>query len=232
MALSVLVSDLVTQIRDVADMTATAFVTDAEIVRYLDKSYRSLYMKIVKANKSFFVTSYTINVVSNQDTYALPADFFKAVGVDLLINDDNDNRITLSPFNFNQRNRNKTRFYAFTSYRGFRYYFRGDDIVFTPIPDAANTVELWYIPDPTSITATNQTITVNPAVIEDYLILDAGIKCLQKEESDVTVLAMERDRLQEEILQATAERDDGLPELLTDTTFLDDQYMYFPFLAR
>lgn len=51
---------------------------------------------------------------------------------------------------------------------------------------------------------------------EEYVIIDAAIKCLQKEESDVSVLAMQKQAIIDRIEAMASNRDAGEPEVTTD----------------
>jgi hypothetical protein len=50
---------------------------------------------------------------------------------------------------------------------------------------------------------------------QDYIVVDAAIKCLQKEESDVSVLAATKMALINRINNAASNRDAGTPETVS-----------------
>lgn len=51
---------------------------------------------------------------------------------------------------------------------------------------------------------------------EEYIVVDAAMKCLQKEESDVSVLMAEKSALKQRIEAMASNRDAGKPERITD----------------
>jgi hypothetical protein len=61
---------------------------------------------------------------------------------------------------------------------------------------------------------------------EEYIVVDAAIKMLNKEESDVGVLSKEKDRLVLRITAASANRDIAEPEPIADVYAEDDDYDY------
>jgi uncharacterized protein YdcH (DUF465 family) len=52
---------------------------------------------------------------------------------------------------------------------------------------------------------------------EEYVVVDAAIKCLQKEESDVQMLMVQKQQLKERIENAASNRDQGEPTAITDS---------------
>jgi hypothetical protein len=226
MSLTVVVSDLIQQVRDQSDTNNTQFVTDAEITRYLDKSYRDLYIRIVQQNSNYFETQITYTVNGEQDTYPLPADFYKLCGIDL--NTSTDISITLSPINRNQRNINKNVFSVAWNNTPWRYRISNENIIFTPVPLTTATFTVWYIPDPPVISSTTQTLVLTPSVIVDYLILDSAMKCMQKQELNTSQLAQDKGIMMEQILMACATQDDSFPLRVTDMTTINGVSMYNP----
>jgi hypothetical protein len=226
MSITVVVSDLIQEVRDLSDQNSSQFVTDAEITRYLDKSYRDMYIRIVQQNSNFFETTQTYTVNGAQDTYPLPTDFYKLCGIDL--NTSADISITLSPINRNQRNINKNVFSVAWNNTPWRYRISAENIIFTPVPLTTATFTVWYIPDPTPITSTTQTLVLTPSTIVDYLVIDSAIKCLQKEESDTSNLLTDKQLMIENILQACATQDDSFPLRVTDMTTINGVSMYNP----
>ena len=128
--------------RQRADQINSEFVTDAELNGYLNNSWSELYDILVsKYNDDYFLTSTSITVTSGTDTYSLPSDFYKARGVDLNINTNQNT--PLQRYNFADRTRDSLVRYA----RDVKYRIQANNIVFAPSP-SNNTATLWYIPHP------------------------------------------------------------------------------------
>lgn len=230
MSYTVPISELVTQARFYADMINTQFVTDNEIISYIDRAYRDMYIRIVEQNSGYFRTKVVIPIVGGQDTYALPSDFYKLSGIDL--NLDSNNTITISNINFNERNMLKSVYSSICLSRGWRYLISGQNIIFSPAPDVSAGFTCWYIPDPITITSSTVSLVLTPSVIVDYLPICAAIKCLQKEESDYSELMQERNNLAEQIMRATATQDDNFPLKVTDMAVINDQFLINPLIWR
>ena len=128
--------------RQRADQVNSEFVTDAELNGYLNNSWSELYDILVSKNKDdYFLTSTSITVTSGTSTYSLPSDFYKARGVDLNINDNQNT--PLQRYTFADRTRDSLVRYA----RDVKYRIQANNIVFAPSP-SNNTATLWYIPHP------------------------------------------------------------------------------------
>ena len=128
--------------RQRADQVNSEFVTDAELNGYLNNSWSELYDILVsKYQDDYFLTSTSITVTSGTSTYSLPSDFYKARGVDLNINDNQNT--PLQRYTFADRTRDSLVRYA----RDVKYRIQANNIVFAPSP-SNNTATLWYIPHP------------------------------------------------------------------------------------
>ncbi len=95
-----------------------------------------------------------------------------------------------------------------------RYRLRRNKLSFVPKDKAPGNYQLWYIPRATELVNDSDSFDgINGW--EEYIIVDVAIKVLQKEESDVTVFALQKGELTKRI-EAMAERDNGSPEKITD----------------
>lgn len=215
--LTVTLLQLRNQARQRADMENSTFIADSELNAYINSSYAELTDILVGVFEDYNLKSGAISVVSGTDTYPLPADFYKLRGVDLVI-DANGNSVTLKPFSFNERNA-----YLFTptwnvvglSY--LRYHMQGNNIRFVPIPNSTQSIKLWYIPAITQLSADGDTLDgVNG--FEEYIIIDAAIKMLIKEESDTTALMMQKEALRKRVESMAPNRDAGACERVSDVT--------------
>ena len=73
--------DLIGQVRSHADIQDSDFVTDDEIMSFLNLAYRTLYDIIIDANQDLFVE----NLIFRGSNYPmqLPYDFYKLRGLDI-----------------------------------------------------------------------------------------------------------------------------------------------------
>lgn len=103
-------------------------------------------------NEYYVRTPFQIALTGSQ-FYNLPADHYKLLGVDLQYSASPSGWVSLRRFEFIERNK-----YAypntatnFNGYTNLKYRLMGDQIEFIPVPMASQLVQLWYIPEPTSL---------------------------------------------------------------------------------
>lgn len=206
-----------------ADRENSDFITDAEWQNMTNASLQQLYEKLIEAYGSDYFCQASSNITTDglTDTYSLPTDFFKLLGVDLNIWPGAQSGVTgwtsIWKYNFAQRNA-----YMLPGvsgiYRGgstMRYRLRGNNIVFQPLPAGGQTLRLWYAPVFTPLTTSGSTFDgVNGW--EEWVVNDVAMKALVKDESDLSGVGalqqVQNDRLQTII----DSRDVGAPETTTD----------------
>lgn len=223
MALTVTLSELRTEVRRRANMENSTFVTDAEVNSYINKSYAELYdLLIQQYGEDYNVSASTITTDSSNTDYALPATFYKLVGVDLLVTgtygNPNASYVTLLPYQFAERNRYSNVVVGLIQPTdNFRYKILGSNIRFIQ-PDANRTVILYFHPRITPLSADGDTLDgVNGW--EEYIIVDAAMKCLIKEESDISALVLEKSEMKKRVTEMAAQRDVGHSERVSDVQY-------------
>jgi hypothetical protein len=187
-------------------------VSDAELTNYINSSIKELYDILVQEyDGEYYVSEYEFTTTDSK-TYDLPSDFYKLKGVDMKIN--NSNFYTLKQFNFNERNR-YTENAPNSPYSFVRYRLQGGKLAFTPKPGTGKDTKIWYIPLATELVDDSDTFDgING--YEEYVIVDAAIKMLLKEESDASALYQMKADLSARITQAAANRNAGEPQSVSD----------------
>ena len=90
-------------------------------------------------------------------------------------------------------------------------------IRFTPEPTTATSITVWYIPHaPELSTDTDRWNGFNGW--EEYAIVDAAIRCLEKEESDTSALEIRKQRLTQRLRNMAPARDIGMGGTVQDVT--------------
>lgn len=220
---TITLGELKTQVRQRADMENSTFISDDELTDYINKSKDELYDILVqKFGADYYTTYQDISLVSGTSEYSLPVDFYKAMGVDYQVTGDGK-WITLRPFMFSERNRyNSTVRNSIIGAIDLEYRIRNDKLWFRNAPIQSGTARLWYIPVATDLSSDTDTIMgVNGW--EEYVVIDAAIKCLVKEESDTTALRSDKQAMMQRIEAAAENRDAGSPQRVTDARS-DDYY--------
>lgn len=204
-------------------MTESQFVTDPELDTYINASAYELYDLLVTAyGEDYYVaTPYEFTTDGTNQTYALPSDFYKLLGVDLNItgtgNNNQNTPITLKPFKFNERN--KFSYQNIQMYRGtnLRYRLKGNDVYFNLVPQSGQLCRVWYVPQMTKLVDDADTLN-GVSGWQEYVLIDAALKMLAKQNLDVSVLAAQKAAMIKRINDTAANRDAGEPQCVSDTS--------------
>lgn len=202
-----------------ADLQNSQFVTVPEWNSYLNQSAFELYDLLVNTYEDYFITTpYMITTDGSTSQYTLPSDFYKLNGVDLGLDANGNAWVPVNKFDFIKRND-----YVFPSvtsnYLGVfnaRYRLVGNTLMFIPTPSAGQVIRVWYTPRMKQLLADTDVLDGVDGWTE-YVIVDAAIKALQKEESDVSVLAAEKAMLRQRIEESAMNRDAGQPDTISAT---------------
>lgn len=238
MTTTMTLGQLMTAVRQRADMTIASyapaltgdgfFVTEPELISYINQSYFELYDLIVAAfgNNYYVQTPYTFTTDGTNAMYALPSDFYKLLGVDLsLAGGTPGSWLTVRGFEFNDRNRYSVpNFQAFYGVTNLRFRLNGSNLWLTPTPASGQVMQIWYIPKMTTLAALSD-MADGISGWTEYIITDAAIKCLQKEESDTTVLMAQKQALMLRIEAMAENRNAGPPPKVIDNMTSD---MWWP----
>jgi hypothetical protein len=228
--MSITLTQLRTESRQRADMTHSTFVTDSELNTYINRSIAELHDILIQAyGAEYIVKDVEFTTANKAEFYPLPTvitdnDFYKLKGVDAKLS--GNVLTTLDPFNFNERNRNQTSgVQSFLGVVAVRYRLVGGNIRFSPVPDDGTTVKVWYVPVAAKLVDETDTLD-DLNQFSEYIIVDAAIKMMQKEESDVSVLLLQKRDLKRRIEEVANNRDAGTGDSVSDVTLqLDDIYL-------
>lgn len=208
-----------------ADMVGSDFVSDSEWTSYINGSYYELYDLLVqKYGDDYFVSTDTSIVTDGvNDRYSLAAldpALYKLLGVDVQLSGTagaaNGSYVPLLPFNFIERNVLGTATTQAALVRtNLRYRLNGGNLWLNPLPAANQTLRLWYVPQLEPLVNESDTADGVSGWLE-YVICDAAIKAMQKEESDVSVLMAQKAALIQRIEAAAENRDAGSPATVAD----------------
>jgi hypothetical protein len=223
--MSITLEELKTQSRQLADMSDNEFISDSELTNYINFAISELHDMLVENYESeYFLSTESGTTVSGTAEYALPTNFYKLRGVDIKLN--GTDWFSINAFNFNERNRYEE--FGSWSLQGIsnvRYRVMGSNIRFSPVPDNALPYKIWYIPVATKLVSDSDTLDdINQ--FSDFVILTAAMKMLIKEESDVSVLQAERNRIEQKIRQASENRDAGQPASISDIYAENNDFLY------
>lgn len=202
-----------------ADRVNSNFVTVPEWNTYINQSSFELYDLLVTVYEDYFLqTPYQFTTTGNTVQYALPNDFYKLMGVDIGLDSTTNAWVTLKKFDFIARNRfvypNITS--TFLGVFNLQYRLMGNTLYFIPTPASGQIVRVWYVPKLVQLLEDTDILSGISGWTE-YVIVDAAIKALQKEESDVAVLMMQKQALKTRIEESSMNRDAGQPDTISNT---------------
>jgi len=208
-----------TQAQQRADRQFSNFVGVQEWNTYINQSWFELYDILITVYEDYFVKEPVLFITNGSDqSYPLAPDFYKMYGVDYGLNTNQNAWVTLEKFNFISRNQfvypqlNTTIIGPFN----LKYRVLQDKIHFIPIPSGGQYVRYWYIPKPVTLLLDSD-ILPGQSGWSEYVIVDAAIKALSKEESDVSVLMAQKMALKDRIEKSAMNRDVGQPDKISDT---------------
>lgn len=215
---AITLAGLTTRVRERADMVGSSFVSDATIYQWITEAHQKLHGMLVDAlseQYAYELSSFTTTF--GQMDYALPSCFYKLYGVDMEIN---GRIVSLKPFT--RAERNKYRNLDGNSSTPPMYSITGNLLKLFPVPPAGLSGEIIFAPQATRLELSTDEISY-PNGWERFIVIDAAIQCLLKEESSVTGLVEERERIVREIEMTKEQRDLANPKRVTDV-FEPDGY--------
>lgn len=227
--------ELQTRCRQRADRLNSQFVTNSEVISYINQSQYELYDLLIDVYEDYFKAPNAIFYsVGNQQIYPMPngvltfktdagvdfvpAPIYKLLGLDLGLNQNNNGWVTVDKYNFIDRNRFFYPNTASTIYGVFNSQYRwlGNNLEIIPSPSANQPLRILYIPRLPQLLQNQDITTTSISGWLEYVITDVAIKILQKEESDVSVLMAQKQELKTRIESSANNRDAGRPDTISD----------------
>lgn len=208
-------AELKTQARQRSDMENSEFVSDSELTSYINASLAELHDLLIASYNDDYVMEEYLFVSTTSLDYDLPADFYKLRGIDVR-RGPTGQWATVKRYNFNRRNEQQNAYaWNLLGLPYIEYRLVGSKVRFNRVPDAALEFRIWYHPKATKLAVDADTYDDINGFAE-YVVVDAAIKMMQKEESDVTVLLGQKEALRQRITAMAANRDANESASVTD----------------
>jgi len=209
-------AQLKVMVRERADMENSTFIGENELTTYINLAYGEYYDIIVSRYEDEFTIQDELTVDAGESVVPLPSDFMKLRGLDYKLSGTSDSYQSLRKFQFDQRNNTRDNAHVYNGQTARRYRIVGDKISILPEDKAPGTYRFWYVPVYPKLVSDADTIGgVNGW--EDLVVIQAAIYMLQKEESDVRVLLLQKDAIIKRITTMASNRDLGGIETITDS---------------
>jgi hypothetical protein len=214
------------QAQELSDMVNSQFVTLPEWNKYITQSYKELYDLLIAAygNDYYVKTPYTYTTTGqidpnyNAQVFPLPPDFYKLLLCEVALNPGDPNSwVTLRQYERTQQNLwNFPNVYTFYGITNLRYRLTGTQLQIVPIASAGQTIRIWYAPRPARLVSDTDLID-GISGWEQYILIDAAIKALQKEESDVSAFMGEKALLTARLEAMSQNRNEGEAQRVSDS---------------
>jgi len=210
-------------------MENSTFISDDELDRYISGSYATLFSKLVDANPDMYTREATITGVSDTSDYDVPDDFYGTYAIEQNLGSSYYPLSRIDPIEgylYESGTAGNACVYHFVSTSS------SDQADFKvrllPTPNTGETYRHKYIYAPTDLSADDD-IVDGVAGWEEWIVLDAAIKCLAKEESSTAILERQLERLDVQIDQMRAHRVAGQVTAVIDRSYapLDPSSWFF-----
>jgi hypothetical protein len=201
------------EVRQRANMeNADNFITDAEIDRYVNQSICAWRDMLVENRGQDFFTGSTTLTLTGASMYALPADYYQILNVSYVAGGV---FTTLTPYN-----RGDGATYANAGGTVPLRYRVANNQLFVLPSSAQGSLLVTYVPLATTLTLDSDTIEVFNGW-EEWIVLDAAMKALEKEATDTTQLFMRREVTERRLMAQAQFNDRGFPESVADVRDVD-----------
>lgn len=199
---------------------------DATLLEYINQSYSSLIDELIEARgHQLSRLSTTITTVANTSAYDLPTDFFQSIAVDWI---DSNDILPMMPFELNERVGVNAGYYApFPRYRieGSNSGTGTHQIEFDPIPTAAHSVRVYYLPYARRFATTGDDNALTIDGIngwEMFLVWEVTMQVQGETGRDFSFAASQLEAMRLRIQKQAPHRDAGGPERILDAREVDE----------
>ncbi len=224
--------DLRTAAKQRASMENSPFISDAEWNANINSSYARLYDRLVTLyGEDYFVKdpAYTFTTDGTSESYPLPTDFYKLLGVDVQMSSGPQGWMPIRPFQFQERNRyNLPLGLVYTGSLNLRYRLTANKLWLIPTAASGQTIQIRYVPRLTPL-VNDTDIADGYSGWLDLVTVDAAIKALRKQQLDASELMADKAELIKEIEDAAVNRDAALPQTVGDNRHAHDPWPFLGF---
>lgn len=194
-------ADIRNRAKQESDNVGQSFVSDAEWLNYINGGYQEAYGLYAAAYGARYFAKNPPQSITTDGTnqlFALASDFWKLLLCEVQVMTASQQYVNLKPFELAEKN-------------SIGYFNQS-------IPAAGQTVRVWYIPTVTALSVDadvlSTALTANGG--EEYVVADACIKALTKEESDPSVFIARKNALKQRLEAEAANRDASNPSRILD----------------
>ncbi len=199
------------------------FVALTAVVLYVNAELAALWDTLVLSNEDYCIHRKTIEIVSGQEEYSFPSDFYKFRKVFPVIS--GKRQAALRKFDLRKLGEADSRAAIMTSrIEESEYRVSGNRLLLHPVPTTAGQVELWYIPQFDPIVNLEDRIDFRlPFGWEQYCVEGVAARLKEKEDLDGSANKARQAEILGRIMTMVEDRDVGEPHSMQDTEgYLND----------
>lgn len=168
---TVTVADIISAIRKRGGYISDVFPAEvSSLIEFIDSAYSEVYDELAFSFEGFYEVESEILTTGSIKDYSLPTNIAHLIGVDSKVSTNNYN--TVNRYDFSDRNEyNSSYNNIMNTSESFVYRLQGDSIRIQPTPSAATIIRLTYIPYPTQISGSTQSLSFHTAAQEELVKL-------------------------------------------------------------
>lgn len=201
------------EVRARADIEGDPHVTDTEIDRFINQSAAALHEQVVLASEDDYTEALPFSTAAATESYSLGTKFYKLISVEVTINGVTRQ---IPRWTFEERARYQNVATWGLASQPIAYRLVGaDKIFFSPTPDGIYAVTCWIVKAFADLTVDASTYDGRDGW-EEWVVLDAAIKCKTKSEEDVRDLQRERAEVWARITKAFGTKDQARPDSVVE----------------
>lgn len=205
-------AELKNDVRNRADLHKDGnVVSDAEMTSYINMAFDEMYDMMITADDArTFTKNAGVLSQTGDNEYTLPPDMYRLVSVHDRSNGQYYTQA--SPADASIYASLSSREYSGYPTRRRLYFFRWDPasgerkLYVFPAPNSPENLAVTYFPQPVVLTEADDKVD-NPAFWLEYVVVTAGIKCLNKIERDSSALMLDKKELTRRIKKAISNLD-------------------------
>ncbi len=190
------------------------YFKEAQVNRFLNNALRECQKHLIQSFENRYVQCAETTLTADQSKYALPTDFLKINHLEVVLSGTAPNEsvrqlqfITLGQKNLRLSNTGSP----------YAYYFEGDAIILSPVPDSALTLRLFYT---YRIAEMNDDTDVPdiPTEYQEFLAISAAMDGLIKDGRDPSALLIKKNEYIDMMRRDAENRNVDRPRMVVVTT--------------
>lgn len=213
--------------RDRANQENSTFVSDVMLNSYINYAISDLRDIITsKVGEDYFAIEASFTLSANQETIPLPADFYKLLWVEVMVDGPTANPTYVKLNRFEIAEMPAAPYGLANPWVNLKYRLRANNLWLSPVSSTGGqTIRIWYNPLPQTLTSDVDTLDGLNGW-DEYVVLLAARKALVKEEQDVSDLDREILFMNQRLEAMAPNRDQAQPMRIYDNERSESSYLW------